>query len=168
MRDGMFRVLLAAFVAVFAGFSLTAIPALEALANGAVLPDLRLGGYSAQDIRALLDGAEAGFGEAYARSARSWDLAVPVLFALSFGWGIWRGGGIWRWLALVPVLMGLADLTENTLVTRSLLAGSAGLEPGVIAWASAATRLKWVLVGLSALLLGLSFVTRYARRNRGA
>ncbi|MAM60363.1 MAG: hypothetical protein CMH11_02615 [Maritimibacter sp.] len=135
-------------------------PPMMALANGAAIPDLRATGYDTADLTTLLTTADPGFPDAYAKVSRSWDRAVPILFALSFGYGLWIAGGVWRVLAVVPVLMGAADLAENTLVTRLLLVGPEGLDPAVVAWASTFTLAKWGLLPVSILLLVASFFKR--------
>jgi hypothetical protein len=158
-RTGKFWALLAVTLAVYGVLVAVVGPPMQALANGGAIPDLRITGYDAADIRALLDGAEPGFAEAYARVSLSWDRAVPVLFALTFGYGIWIGG-LPRVFVLVPILMGLADLAENTLAARMLLAGPAALDPAHVAWASAFTVAKWVLFPVTLLLLVTGLVRR--------
>lgn len=166
-RNGVFWVLLVVTLVVYGLLVGWAGQDMIAMTNGAPIPDLRVTGYSADDIRALLTGAEPGFAEAYGRISRTWDVAVPILFALTFGYGIWLGGGAWRWFALVPVVMGLSDLTENALVTNSLLAGPDALDPGTIARASAATMTKWALLPVSILLLLATFFKRRRQANEG-
>lgn len=166
-RIGIFWFLLAVTLLVYGLLVGWAGQDMIALTNGAAIPDLRVTGYGVDDIRALLEGAEPGFPEAYARISRTWDVAVPVLFGVTFAYGIWLGGGAWRWLALVQVVMGLSDLTENALVTQSLLAGPDALDPGTIGRASAATMLKWLLLPVSILLLVATFFKTRARASKG-
>lgn len=165
-RIGIFWILLALTLVVYGLLVGWAGQEMIAMANGMAIPDLMVTGYSVADIRALLEAAEPGFPEAYAQISRTWDVAVPVLFGLTFGYGIWLGGGVWRWLALVPVAMGLSDLTENALVVNSLMAGPDALDPGTIGRASAATIAKWVLLPVSILLL-VATALKGRRQQRG-
>jgi hypothetical protein len=159
-RRTIFWAMLAVTLAVYVLLVAVVGPPMTDLANGAPIPDLRATGYDAVDLATLLAQAEPGFADAYAEVSRSWDRAVPVLFALTFGYGLWIAGGVWRVLVVVPVLMGAADLAENTLVTRLLLAGPEGLDPVVVAYASTFTMAKWGLLPVSILLLVTSFFKR--------
>jgi len=133
-------------------------PPMQAMANG-VIPDLRLTGYTVAEIQALLSGAEPGFAEAYARVATTWDRAFPILITLTLGYGIWIGG-LPKIFILAPILMGLADLGENTLVAALFLGGEAALDAQTVRIASVLTMAKWLLFPISVLLLIIGFVRK--------
>lgn len=157
--------LLALSAASYAVLVFVAEPSAQALANGGKIPDLWLTAYGAEDMRALLEGAEPGLAEAYARVAHGWDLLFPVLFGVTCALGFWQAGGRWRWAISVALAMTLADLNENRLAVAILSGGVEALDPMQVAWASATTRVKFLLYAASVLLLIASFI--WTAKGRG-
>ncbi len=74
------------------------------------------------------------------------------------------GGSAWRWLALLPLAIALADGAENVLLYRLLAAYPQQL-PTLAGLAGMATSSKWLLSGLTSLLMLLGLLRLAWRRG---
>lgn len=117
--------------------------------------DLRLGGYSAADARAFLDGIGGAGRDVFFGLFRWIDTAFPPLLALSLlilfrQIRPHRKGMITVLFALLPLAYLSADFVENSFLRDLQI--EAGFE-ATARFASEATRLKFSILGVSGIVL---------------
>jgi hypothetical protein len=79
------------------------------------------------------------------------------------------GRTLWPWLLVLPLLVLVADYTENYLISFVILPAGAPSDPATVAWASRVTVAKWVLVALNGVVLVVGgLLALRARRQRTA
>jgi hypothetical protein len=110
---------------------------------------------------------------AYVRARFTFDLAFPVIYALSLvtalGWlsrRAFNAGSLWQRANLVPILAMLFDYGEN--VSASLVMARYPERTPPVDWlATEFTLLKWAFIAASfALLLALAAAALWRRANR--
>lgn len=123
--------------------------------------DARVLGYSAQAAREYLAALGPDQVRIYTGPMHWIDTLFPPLL----------GGWIWitlRWLGaaravwLAPLYV-LVDWGENALVGRMLEAGAQGVSDGLVAWASAATAVKFAALALALIAAGHAGLRRWGK-----
>jgi hypothetical protein len=159
-------VALAALV-VFVLFSILVLPgqsaSAEMAAGGAGSPDTSFT-YTAQDLYNMAEAYGEQGRKAYVQARFTFDLVWPLMYTLflvtatSWVYGkAFAPGSLWQLANLVPVLGALFDYVEN--VSTSLVMGRyPDPTPVVATLAPVFTLVKWVLLGLSFVLLIVGIV----------
>lgn len=168
------RVLLASGALVISGiglFQLGPYVRLQAHSAGAPLPEEQFG-YDSNQLVAFLTDLGAG-GRSVYFWFQLWDLLNSFLMGgtalLLIAWLLKRigaAGGIWRWLAAVPLAVVAAELTENLVLLAALRAYPA--RSGVSALLPALTGIKFLALLLTMLTIGscgLWFTWSYSSRK---
>lgn len=120
--------------------------------------DLRITGYSYEDVLYYLSWLDLEAAQILTTTVRRLDTSFPILLGLALAGWLWQAVGqrrAWRFVVLVPFAYIAADLYENHLVGEIL----AGILPSaeLVARASLMTMLKWALLVLSFVgLVGLT------------
>lgn len=143
-------------------------------------PDLRMGGYTPEDVRALMIFWGSRGRAMYLDGVRTIDLVIPALSMAVFFTPLWAladglmvrgrrwGGHIALAIAAIGLIPGLFDYTENFLIARAVQAGPYAFDPASIRLASVVTQLKgWTTAPVLALIAGLG-VARFRQRKAGS
>ncbi len=155
----IFWPLLAAMTGIYLTMLLWSLPHLSTMAGGLTMFDLRPGGYSLDEARAVLSALGSEGREFYSEIQQPLDTAFPSLMAIVLSLSL-----IWlfpRVLALVLSAFAVAgavfDYLENSVVAVMLSVGPDGLSEAMVTAASRWTVLKSGAVGVVqiALLIGL-------------
>ena len=143
----------------------------EMAAGGAGSPDTSFT-YTAQDLYRMAEAYGEQGRKAYVEARFTFDLIWPVVYTLflvtATSWVYSRAfapGSLWQLANLVPVLGALFDYLENV-STSLVMARFPAPVPVVAAMAPVFTLVKWVLLGLSFVLLVIGIVAaiwRWAR-----
>ncbi len=169
--------LLAVSVALWAAMVFGTLAHLSAAAEGAHPFDLRPGGYSVGEARALLTMLGEAGRAYYADVQLALDTIYPATYALSRALAIWwlampgrlRAAPIApaiRWLLIVPPVAAAAfDYWENSLIGKMLVAGPA-VSDDLVRMASMATQLKSVAGALSEVTMLAFAVVVFVRWRR--
>lgn len=166
----IFWVFFAAMIIVWLTMNLWSAPRIEEMAGGLRLLDMRLGGYSFEEVRDFLT-ALGDEGTALYLDVQLWlDMLFPPLLAtvlfLCFRW-LFPG-----WPGLVIGTLSLSsigvDYLENAALAGMLRAGAARVTPEMVATASQWTMAKWLLALIGAAALGIGIALRLRRRWRAA
>ena len=170
MERWLFRGVFGATALLYAVILLWSAPRIAAAAGGLPIFDLRPAGYSTDEARAFL-AALSPAGRSFYRDVQlRLDAVYPVAFALCFGWAVLRmlPPGRHRGLLLLPPVLAAAfDLAENALVARMLDAGAGGVDPDLVASASAATQAKAALTTLTFAIVLLATLAAWRRDRDG-
>jgi 2-alkyl-3-oxoalkanoate reductase len=132
------------------------VPAMERLAGGLPLLDMRLG-YSAEAVYRLFAALGGSGRSAYLHLLWTVDLCLPLLFALFLSGAIRRGR--FRRLQWMPALAAGADYAENLAITVLLLRYP-DRAPALVLLSAALTCLKQVGYFTSLLVAGIGYVLR--------
>ncbi|OIO53800.1 MAG: hypothetical protein COX57_06380 [Alphaproteobacteria bacterium CG_4_10_14_0_2_um_filter_63_37] len=125
--------------------------------------------YDAQEVRTALD-AYGVAGRAAYRQFQCLDFVFMALYGAGLALLLRRlTVGRWRWLALLPLAVALADLSEN-LMLAPLLGEGAVFAPGLAAAAGWVTTVKWglavaALVGVLGATVRLGWIWVVSRRH---
>ena len=145
------RTVLLLFVAtqiIYLAMLLFTLPHLQHLAGGMKPFDLLPQGYDSVYAGNFMEAIGPEGRRFYLTRQIPLDLVYPALFAMAFAvmW-VWLlnsyhcASGRWRWVALLPVIAGLADYVENGLIA-TMLNTYPDMSDAVVATASLATMLK--------------------------
>jgi hypothetical protein len=159
--------LVIAGVLLFVVFSLTVLPAQSAQAavySAAVgTPDTSLF-YSRQDLAHMAEVYGLDGRQAYVRARFSFDLVFPLIYTFflitSISWvmkHLVAADSPWRRLNLLPLAAMLLDFLEN-ICAAQVMASYPTLRPAAASLAVIFTPLKWLMVGISFLLLLMAFL----------
>lgn len=160
----IFWFFLAAMMLPWLGMNIWSAPKIEALSGGLRLPEMRLTGYSFEDLQAFL-AAIGDEGRDFYLGVQLWlDMLFPPLLAavlfLCFRW-LYPGfaGRIIGTASLSSVVI---DYLENAALAVILRAGPEALTLEMAAEANQWTIAKWTLaqVGLAALIIGIGLRIR--------
>ena len=151
--------LLSVMAAVYGVMLFWSLPALTKIAGGAAMFDLRPGGYSFNDARAVLAALGTEGRDFYLDVQQQLDTAFPALMAVVLTMTFQR---LFAWRTAV-IATGFAvfgagfDYLENAAVAAMLWAGPDGLTPDLVVQASRWTVAKSVTdgVAMTLLLIGL-------------
>jgi hypothetical protein len=170
--------LLAVSIVLWAAMVFGTLAHLSAAAEGAQPFDLRPGGYSVGEARALLTMLGDAGRAYYADVQLALDTIYPATYAVSRALAIWwltmpgrlRAAPlapVIRWILLVPPVAAAGfDYWENSLIGKMLIAGPA-VSDAAVRVASMSTQLKSVagaLSELTMLIFGVVVFVRWRRR----
>lgn len=119
------------------------LPHLSSLAGGLTPLDMRSGGYTAGEARALFEALGEHGRAYYLRPQLLIDSAFPASVAVAFGLALRALMPRWRWVAFLPAVAAGIDYAEN-LNTFSLLRSYPALPESLIQVGSTLTVLKTV------------------------
>jgi hypothetical protein len=168
--------LLAVSIVLWAAMVFGTLAHLSAAAEGAQPFDLRPGGYSVGEARALLTMLGEAGRAYYANVQLALDTIYPATYAVSRALAIWwlttpgrlRGAPLApaiRWILLVPPVAAAGfDYWENSLIEKMLVAGPA-VSDAVVRVASMTTQLKSVAGALSELTMLIFAAVVFLRRR---
>jgi hypothetical protein len=165
----VFWVILAAMMAAWAGMNLWSAPKIEELSGGLRLLDMRVTGYSFDEVKVFLTAIGDEGVELYLGPQLWLDMIFPPLLGavlyFSFRWLF--PGSIGLIIGVASLSSIIVDYLENAALAAMLRAGADGLTPQMVATANLWTRTKWSLafVGLVALTIGI--VLRLRGRKSG-
>lgn len=114
-------------------------------------PDFHLLGYNADSLAPFLDAISARARDGYIRVLGVYDRVFIVSLALWMALTAWRGSGLRYFVALLAVLYGGVDLTENAMLLDVMRAD--GPTAGMIAAAHHLTMAKFAALYLCVLVL---------------
>lgn len=162
---------------IFLLFTLLVLPGqsrkAERISQGAGSPDTSFS-YSAGDLFQMADAYGEQGRQEYVRARFTFDLVFPLVYTFflltSVSWVLARAFpslNRWRLLNLLPLAGMLFDYLENITASLVMLRYPA---PAGLAGALAAifTPLKWVLIGLSFLLLVIGIAVGWVSRGKKA
>lgn len=132
---------------VYATMLFWSIPTLSQDAGGLAIFDMRPGGYSFEEARAILTVLSPEGVSFYKSVQHRLDALYPALLAITLGWSILRlspvSWGIWRWVLAATAVPGmLFDYWENADVSFMLDLGPDGITPAIVEAASLHSRIK--------------------------
>ena len=169
--------LLAVSIVLWAAMVFGTLAHLSVAAEGAQPFDLRPGGYSVGEARALLTMLGDAGRAYYADVQLALDTIYPATYAVSRALAIWwltmpgrlRAAPLApaiRWILLVPPVAAAGfDYWENSLIGKMLVAGPA-VSDAVVRVASMSTQLKSVAGALSELTMLIFAVVVFVRWRR--
>lgn len=169
--------LLAVSIVLWAAMVFGTLAHLSAAAEGAQPFDLRPGGYSVGEARALLTMLGDAGRAYYADVQLALDTIYPATYAVSRALAIWwlsmpgrlcaaPLAPVIRWILLVPPVAAAGfDYWENSLIGKMLIAGPA-VSDAVVRVASMSTQLKSLAGALSELTMLIFAVVVFVRRRR--
>ncbi len=165
----IFWVVLAALLVSWLSMNLWTAPKIEALAGGARLLEMRITGYSLDDVRAFINAIGDEGTALYLDAQLPLDMIFPPLLAavLFLGYRWLFGGMAGLVIGAAALTTVVVDYSENAAVAAMLRAGPDGLTPELVSRAHGWTAMKWSLsfIGLVTLVVG---VIRRLRQNRSA
>ncbi len=145
--------------AVYAAMALWSLPRLAGFSGGALILDMRPGGYDAEAARALLVALGEEGRAFYLSRQQALDSALPALLALLLILWFRRlyAQGPALALSVLALVYAAFDYGENALVARMLAAGPDLLTPALAEAASRLTTAKFaaLAIALAALAPGL-------------
>ncbi len=165
-----YRAILVLTALVYGAMALWSLPRLAGFSDGALILDMRLGGYDAGQVRALLDALGEEGRAFYLTRQQALDSALPALLALllilSFRRLYARGPALA--LSVLALVYAAFDYGENALIARMLAAGPDLVTPALADAASRLTTAKFaaLAIALAALAPGLWQRWRYRRALR--
>lgn len=170
-----FWIVFALSMAIYVTMLVWTLPAITDAASGLAPFDLRPGGYSFEEAKALLTALAPEGLALYRGPQKLLDLAYPATLTLSVGlalfvlapvsWGRWRLA-----LAALAIPGSVFDYLENNLVQLLLFLGPSNITPEFVAKASTYTLAKSVFttIALTALLVMLAWWLWRKIRSRAA
>jgi hypothetical protein len=148
-------------LAVFQIWAFLTIPEAMFYFGDPPMPDVRAGGYSADEIRQVLEQIGEEGRATYLSAQNKIDWIIPVLGMGMFVMAIWAlaeglsvggaslTGGQAFLVACIGFGSGLFDLSENVLIARVMTAGPDNFSPRLVEIASVCTQFKYTFVVLS-------------------
>jgi hypothetical protein len=165
----------------FQFWAFTQVPESAIYFGSPTMPDVRMGGYTPDDLRMLMTQIGPEGRETYLVAQRRIDLTIPALGMAMFVMSLWAlGDGLvvfgktWstrRALAFACIgLIGpLFDFSENALVAAAMRAGPEMFDAAGIQLSSLCTQLKYTFIAITiALIVVLASLRWWQSRTRSA
>jgi len=144
-------------------------PRLSLAANGLILFDFRLTGYTVGEAQQYFDALQTGGRQVYLGYWFPVDmgflLVLTAFFTLSIKALFPANHGFWKVVSIIlPMAYGLSDVTENLLVSALFKYGVGHVLDGAVWLASLMTQIKFIVLGALVVLLLTGLLRRVLSR----